>query len=547
MKFLTLTLENFGPYKGSQKVNFPTDEQRRVMVIYGDNMRGKTSFLNAIRWVLYGTALDRLSRELDILKLINLEAQRDQEFRMSVRLRFEANGAEYELARSVEPLDLIAQPKSNAHFRRDVLLRRNGAAIRADEIENSINSFIPKQVARFYLFDGELLQEYESLLVEESAQGQSIKEAIEQVLGVPALVNGRDEAKDLLKKVQGIQVKELKHVDALASYTNQSQTLQSQVEVHEADVAKQKTRLDECVTRLDDIERELSSTAASQDVQQRITSTVQQLQEVRAEWNSLKEDRLACMRGAWRDLLQSRLELRRQDLTEKLESLQMAVKRRGAIEDRIQRLDSVLKLSICPTCESSIAEDRRIRLAEELGTFRADLHALQVDMSSSGELSRELSILTKLSGTNALPTLARIEGRLQRNSVTATRLENTQAELEEKLRGHDVARVAQLQKEKDGLLKLRGKIEGNVDVSAKDISEKKRRVDQLAVLMSKNPEARRLRSSVEVSLYSALESVFAKSIDVLRERLRGKGCRRGFRSIPGADHGNFLRFSSDKS
>lgn len=522
MKFLSLALENFGPYKGVQQIAFPVSEDRRVLVIYGDNMRGKTSILNAIRWVLYGTAVDRLSREMDLLKLINLEAQKEQDFKMSVRLRFEADGAEYELARSVEPLELIAQPKSNAHFKRDVLLRRNGAAIRADEIEDSINSFIPKQVARFYLFDGELLQEYETLLIEESAQGQSIKEAIEQVLGVPALINGRDESKDLLKKSQAIQVKELKHVDALASYTNQSQTLQSQIDVHEQDLAVQKTRLDECVTRLDEIERELSTTAASQDVQQRLSSVSQQLQEAKAEAKTLLEEKLSCMRGAWRDLLQPRLDLRRQELTEKLECLQVAVKRRGAIEDRIQRLERVLKLSICPTCESAIPEERRIRLGEELGTLTADLKALQVDMNSSGELTRELGALTKLSGTNALPALKRVEGRLQKNSVTTTRLENAQAELEEKLRGHDVARIAQLQKEKDGLLKLRGKIEGSIEGITKDITEKKRRVDQLAVLMSKNPEARRLRSSIEVSLYSALEMVFARGIDILRDRLRDK-------------------------
>lgn len=522
MKFLSLALENFGPYKGSQQITFPTEEQRRVMVIYGDNMRGKTSLLNAIRWVLYGTAVDRLSRELDLLKLINSEAQRDQDYRMSVRLRFEANGSEYELARSVEPLDLITQPRSNAHFKRDVLLRRNGVAIRGDEIENSINSFIPRQVARFYLFDGELLQEYESLLIEESAQGQSIKEAIEQVLGVPALINGRDEAKELLKKAQSIQVKELKHVDALASSANQSQMLQSQIGSHEDDQEAQRRRLDECVTKLDLIERELATTAASQNVQQRLSSTVQQLQEARSEWKTLQEERLTCMRGAWRDLLQSRLDLRRRELTENIESSNSVVKKRGAIEDRIARLERVLKISICPTCEAPVSEDRRIRLAEELGTFRADLLGLQVDTATAGELSREFSALSKLTGTNALPTLKRLEGRLQKNSVLTTKLENTQAELEEQLRGHDVARVAQLQKEKDGLLKLRGKVEGAIEAIAKDIADKKRLVDQIAVNMSKNPEARRLRSSVEVGLYTALESLFAKGIDTLRDRLREK-------------------------
>ncbi len=522
MKLIKLTLENFGPYKGIQEIAFPTDEQRPVMVVYGDNMRGKTSFLNAIRWCLYGQALDRLSRELDLLKLINLEAQREQEYRMAVRMTFSASGSEYELARSVEPLEYVAVPKSNAHFRQDVWLKRNGNALRADEVELCINSFIPHQVSRFYLFDGELLQEYETLLVEDSQHGQRIKDAIEQVLGVPALVNGRDESKDLLKKAQAIQVRELKHIDALASYTSQSQSLQNQIEAHEADLLPQRAHLQTCIGRLDEIDGELASTAAIQETHARLKTVAHEMQEIKAEQISLEQQKVDCVRLAWRDLLQPRLDLRRRELHAKLESFQNALQRRGGLDDRIQRLERVLTLSVCPTCDSPVNETRRIALAEEQGTLRAELQTLQVDIFSAGELSRELSALHRLTGTSALTELRRIESRLQKQSVALTKLENLREELDEHLRGHDMARVATLQKEKDGLLKLRGRIEGTIEGVIADIDDKKRRVNHIAVLMSKNPEGRRQRSSLEVNAYSALEQVFSKSIDILRDRLREK-------------------------
>ena len=46
------------------------------MLVFGDNMRGKTSLLNAIRWALYGKTMDRLSREIPIYDLVNSEAKR---------------------------------------------------------------------------------------------------------------------------------------------------------------------------------------------------------------------------------------------------------------------------------------------------------------------------------------------------------------------------------------------------------------------------------------------------------------------------------------
>jgi DNA sulfur modification protein DndD len=51
-------VENFGPYYGKQSVKLGSGDQP-LIVIHGENMSGKTSFLNAVRWCLYGYAKDR--------------------------------------------------------------------------------------------------------------------------------------------------------------------------------------------------------------------------------------------------------------------------------------------------------------------------------------------------------------------------------------------------------------------------------------------------------------------------------------------------------
>ena len=55
-----LEVEGFGPFAERQTLNFPTTPG--VTVVYGENMRGKTSLLNAIRYAFFGTVLGRGAR-----------------------------------------------------------------------------------------------------------------------------------------------------------------------------------------------------------------------------------------------------------------------------------------------------------------------------------------------------------------------------------------------------------------------------------------------------------------------------------------------------
>jgi len=71
MKLHRLSVTNFMPYKGPITIDFPTDDSRNVMIVFGDNMRGKTSLLNALRWGFYGRALGRHSRPIPLQALVN--------------------------------------------------------------------------------------------------------------------------------------------------------------------------------------------------------------------------------------------------------------------------------------------------------------------------------------------------------------------------------------------------------------------------------------------------------------------------------------------
>ena len=97
MKLVSVTLRNFMPYKGEHSLQFPMDDDRNVLIVIGDNMRGKTSLLNSVRWALYGRAMGRHSREIPVINIVNKEAVKIDDWRVEVHLKFDANGHSYDL------------------------------------------------------------------------------------------------------------------------------------------------------------------------------------------------------------------------------------------------------------------------------------------------------------------------------------------------------------------------------------------------------------------------------------------------------------------
>lgn len=52
LHFDKLILNNFGPYKGRQVIDFTLESG--VTIFWGNNGRGKTTLLNAFRYALFG-------------------------------------------------------------------------------------------------------------------------------------------------------------------------------------------------------------------------------------------------------------------------------------------------------------------------------------------------------------------------------------------------------------------------------------------------------------------------------------------------------------
>ncbi|WP_434420887.1 AAA family ATPase [Nannocystis pusilla] len=101
LRLKRLEVEGFGPFADQQVLEFP--EGPGVTVVYGENMRGKTSLLNAVRYAFFGTVLGRGSRVRRLHTISNRDLVGEGQYGFNVALTFDYDDAEYELVRECRP------------------------------------------------------------------------------------------------------------------------------------------------------------------------------------------------------------------------------------------------------------------------------------------------------------------------------------------------------------------------------------------------------------------------------------------------------------
>lgn len=116
---------------------------------------------------------------------------------------------------------------------------------------------MPESVSRFFLFDGELLQQYEELLREESEMGAKIKEAIERILGVPVLTTARSNMKRLLDEAQKAESKSAQQHQHTQELGNNHDRLIVERDAHEKELERLKQILTELKNKKRMIEDEV--------------------------------------------------------------------------------------------------------------------------------------------------------------------------------------------------------------------------------------------------------------------------------------------------
>jgi DNA sulfur modification protein DndD len=520
MKLISLSATNFMPFKGNMKIEFPDDPVRNVLVVYGDNMRGKTSILNALRWSFYGVAKGRHLREIELQDLINREAALEGDWAMETCVQFEADGHKYILRRRATKKHLVARPIRPEDFEVVVGLQKDGLAVPAHLIEAEINQFAPEQVSRFFLFDGELLQEYENLLIEGNSTALEIKAAIEQVLGVPTLINGRDQLDTLLREAQKDQNRDLKHVQGLEAQAEKQADWQKKQEAFEKDLAalreKLKTNKDER-NKLDD---ELEKLASVLKDKHKFEHLKQRQKEIDDSVKSKRADRQKLLAESWRDLLQPKLIEKRTQVQNLQDRVSGEITRRTKLETRIEDLKKMLEKRFCPMCKQPAPEADRVKVGHELGELEGELKQISIDQQQFMHLSDQIRDLNKVIKPLTWPQIASIDRDLTALNIELTRTENELEKLNEAAKAYEDADVAHKKARRDGLVREETLLTKNIEDTQKDLDDAKSQLAIISKAIEGLPGARAKKSTALVTIYRDLGKVFADSIERLRDQLR---------------------------
>ncbi len=516
MRLLSLKIKNFMPYRGEQEIQFAVNGSRNVTVVYGDNMRGKTSLLNALRWVLYGKALGRHLKEIPLINIVNRDAAQERDFEVQVALRFEHDGAEFDLIREIRPKDLIDTPREDAHFDSKPVLRRNGAPISGHLVEDEINRLLPESISRFWLFDGELLQEYEQLVSEATKESDQIRDAIEKALGVPALSNGRAHLAELLHRAQRQFTRE-------GAKDSQHSKLEQQT-FHELEDAKREVKtlsaqFEGVSAECDLLDDELKRLARAESVRAKIDENQRQQTAAEMARDRAMERRSDEAPRAWLGLVASSIAVRRSELERSLlatkEDLEAVVSRR--VTRRLQLAS--LQSGNCTICGQTLAAEHRLHISTremDAGGER-DFDAISDALTAVAENLRKLQ---DLGAENVEESITYAEREFDKATVDINRYKARHKELMADIPGVDLDHLGRTTEKRDALLKEVGRIKDTLATQVSKQAGLQKKYDTLVKAAASDQQGSTRTIAKKVTLLTALSETFEKSVDKLRDNLR---------------------------
>ena len=191
--FVEIKLKNWIPYKGSQSLRFsPPQASKPLTLIRGVNKGGKSAIIRAFKWALYGNTGD-LSEYQKPLELLNRDAKNQDDYQFSVTLLLNYQGKNTEITRTMSPRGGVSLIK-NSDYEEAFQIKVEDTFLTGDKQELYIKEMLSEDISDFFLFDGEMLQEYKALVASRNTASK-LKSQIQKSLRTPHIKSAQDDIK----------------------------------------------------------------------------------------------------------------------------------------------------------------------------------------------------------------------------------------------------------------------------------------------------------------------------------------------------------------
>ena len=523
MKLLKLTLNNFGPYFGLQSLDLDVSDSAPIILVYGENERGKTSLLRAIRWCLYGEVHNQGGTLMDEREFANYDARdRKESFEVFVEIEFEDQGMKSTLKRWMNVRENDLEDHRIETISKGVDLRpNNGNPVAEKDIPEQISRMLHKDISDFFLFDGETLTRFEQRLRSADTSAALVRTSIEKVLGLPAMqLLSRDIenlAADVNKEVQRVAKKSaenekvLKEIEANSTSINDKENDLSAL--HKIGMQLEEEKID--------LERQLAKVDSIKDAYHERRSIRESKSDIQRDISQIKDQIRGRISQSWWAPAMPMLKQKASEVDAMLEGNNQLLTNISDLQRK--KLDLQLQVSTkkCSSCQQLVNDDQVKSAQNQILEIEKSLDNLPSPISNVDDVvftKRQLNEF--LSDVGVEERLRELDQDVLKWELRIDELSNKERALTEVLSGNTLD-IAALESQYQ-------RVNDFIRDSAKELEKKEFEITELKA------QRRNLQNSLnkettesnpvkrEAALLSSLEEVLKDSLDGFRKSMREK-------------------------
>lgn len=373
MRFVKFAIENFGPYLNREEIDFTN--QNGVTIIWADNGRGKTTIMKAFNFLFFGNIESPISAQDDYFSYVNTQGIHNGKYSFYTELTL-SNGEDfYIITRKCVP-NGVTIPECNADMVVELYVNVNGNILSADEADRIVRTMMPEEISRFFLFDAEMLQDYSVLLRTDSGSGNTIKEAIEKILGLPILTNGAADVKRIRSIYEDEENTAEKQDKRTAELGVQKGKRLEDKKLQEQELEAKKKRQQELLEEMHGIDAEMQKIAQLKILLDKKSRIVEEIERTKGEIDAKKSEIVDLLKEAWKWLLMKPVQdtiLELQGEVSSLSAKQVAAKDKKAI---IEYMRKAMETGTCPVCEHQVLNSEKDYICEAIRKIENGIEGL---------------------------------------------------------------------------------------------------------------------------------------------------------------------------
>lgn len=371
LHFKKMTLRDFGPYKGEQVIDFT--DRSGVTIFWGNNGRGKTTLLNAFRYGLFGVIQRRNGVLKNLSEMGNAEAVAEGRYGFSIILDMTNDDDTYRLTRQLKLRTGVTKPSGEDDYEKILSLNKNGSILSPEDKEHELNMIMPEQVARFFLFDAELLQEYEELLETNTSEGEQIKNSIEKILGVPVLQNGVIDIEECLLNYDRQKSRAARADDKTTQLGQEMENLSTNIEEHQNIIREKQAELSELIRKKSVLEGRMQDTDKLRNWITLRNAAEKNKKKAEEDLEDVKGRLRELMRMAWRGMLLNTVRDIRETIDKEASALDSKRQKKKIADKFIMEMKRAISDRVCPVCgqdvSGNILQHLRERISESTNEY----------------------------------------------------------------------------------------------------------------------------------------------------------------------------------